>query len=263
MDKRWETSRTAIYAALNGTRLASESTLCAMVIHWDPRGADAIPEWLKIRYDVEEKIITKPVAAELSAQLPTVTASMQGDVAATPRPPRRRRNVDTAVLVQLAQNLRSAAAESGLSVTQLAVQAHPNRVERPDQSNGGLEKDDWPVLPRDIRPSLHRRRGGGTIVIEWRGCSTGLPPGLCAGLVHSLDEVLVLLSRRPYVTRNFCPHSFSPAMPIGRTLQQMTERHQVFVGLPGGHEHCPNAVQLEHGYRIRYFLALLISDREG
>lgn len=136
VDKRWETSRTAIYAALNGTRLASEGTLCAMVIHWDPRGADAIPEWLKIRYDVEEKIITKPVAAELSAQLPAVTASMQGDVAAAPRPPRRRRNVDTAVLVQLAQNLRSAAAESGLSVTQLAVQAQLGRTTVSQALNG-------------------------------------------------------------------------------------------------------------------------------
>jgi hypothetical protein len=54
----WRTSRTAIFAALNGTRLASPDTLCALVTAWDPRGGNAIGEWLKERDDVEQRLIT-------------------------------------------------------------------------------------------------------------------------------------------------------------------------------------------------------------
>lgn len=53
----WRTSRTAIFAALNGTRLVSTDTLCALVVAWDPRSRNAIGEWLMARDDVEQRLI--------------------------------------------------------------------------------------------------------------------------------------------------------------------------------------------------------------
>ncbi|MFJ3714182.1 hypothetical protein [Streptomyces sp. NPDC090053] len=53
----WESSRTAVYAALNGTRLASTETISTMVAAWDIRGKLAIGEWLMARNKVEDELI--------------------------------------------------------------------------------------------------------------------------------------------------------------------------------------------------------------
>jgi hypothetical protein len=55
---QWRTSRSSIYAALNGTRLPSENTVCALVSAWDPDGGqDSINQWLKTRDAAEDELV--------------------------------------------------------------------------------------------------------------------------------------------------------------------------------------------------------------
>ncbi|WP_047960364.1 MULTISPECIES: helix-turn-helix transcriptional regulator [unclassified Streptomyces] len=121
----WSTSRTAIYAALNGTRLASPDTLCAIVTAWDHRGGDGITEWLRIRDQVEEDLIklrssTTPMA--------TPSGRSESDLVrlGTPTPhralaPSRGRLHNAAALKELKRRLQDARAKGGLSMTQVAA----------------------------------------------------------------------------------------------------------------------------------------------
>ncbi|MER6264684.1 hypothetical protein ABT203_34750 [Streptomyces sp900105245] len=45
--------RSSIYAALSGRRLPSTTLLRVMVLAWDPKGAEAIPQWMDRRREVE------------------------------------------------------------------------------------------------------------------------------------------------------------------------------------------------------------------
>ncbi|WP_316782944.1 helix-turn-helix domain-containing protein [Streptomyces sasae] len=53
---KWRTSRTAIFAALNGTRLPSVHTLSALVAAWHPRGEDAVAEWMLKLNEVKQQL---------------------------------------------------------------------------------------------------------------------------------------------------------------------------------------------------------------
>ncbi|MFC9669961.1 hypothetical protein [Streptomyces sp. NPDC056949] len=54
----WRTSRPSIFAALNGSRLPSHDTLCAIVSAWDEDSHEARQKWLKLRSAVEAEMIT-------------------------------------------------------------------------------------------------------------------------------------------------------------------------------------------------------------
>jgi hypothetical protein len=71
---RWLTSKTAMYAALNGTRLPSTDTLSALAMAWDPRGEAGRQEWLRIRDEIEDELQADTVSAPPLSQ-PAVTAS--------------------------------------------------------------------------------------------------------------------------------------------------------------------------------------------
>ena len=76
--KHWPTTRSAIYAALNGSRLPSPYTLCAIVTAWDPRGQNAIAEWLKVRDRVEEQLINLRPVRDISVTGLAVRTRLKG-----------------------------------------------------------------------------------------------------------------------------------------------------------------------------------------
>lgn len=117
---KWGTSRTAIYAALNGTRLASMNTLCAMVSAWHPQGEKGIPEWQKLRREVDEQLAAMRRGIPSKAVAVEVTPAVQH--------PQRVRVPDKEASRQLRILLSDALAESQLSKTQLAVRAGLGRT---------------------------------------------------------------------------------------------------------------------------------------
>ncbi|MFD9037489.1 helix-turn-helix domain-containing protein [Streptomyces bottropensis] len=127
--KPWPTTRSAIYAALNGSRLPSPYTLCAIVTAWDPRGQDAIAEWLKLRDRVEEQLINlRPAAA-------TVTSGRRTG-AAPPRRGHAREEYDQEALQALVQRLKAEAAKKDLPVQAIAVRARLGRTTTSEVLNG-------------------------------------------------------------------------------------------------------------------------------
>lgn len=116
----WGTSRTAIYAALNGTRLASMNTLCAMVSAWHPQGEKGIPEWQKLRRDVEEQLAA--MRSGMSARAVAV------EVAPAVHQPEPVRVPDEEALRQLRILLTTGLAQARLTKTQLAARAALGRT---------------------------------------------------------------------------------------------------------------------------------------
>ncbi|MEU0984817.1 hypothetical protein ABZ488_37100 [Streptomyces griseus] len=114
---RWATSRTAIYAALNGTRLASMNTLCAMVSAWHPQGEKGIPEWQKLRRDVEEQLITLRSGTPATATNVVVVPSVEPV-----------RLPDEEALAELRNRLSDGLARTRLNKTELAVRAGLGRT---------------------------------------------------------------------------------------------------------------------------------------
>ncbi|MCD9901348.1 hypothetical protein LUR56_18220 [Streptomyces sp. MT29] len=53
---KYGVGRSSIYAALSGRRLPSRTVLRAMVLAWDPRGEEAMPQWMGKRLDVESAL---------------------------------------------------------------------------------------------------------------------------------------------------------------------------------------------------------------
>lgn len=102
---KWRTSRTAIYAALNGTRIPSVDTLCALVSALDPRDDRiAIPEWLKLRSRAEQGIEGEQVSYSAAVAEPSVPQ--------TASPP-----IEYLII---AQELNAARVRAGLTTRQLA-----------------------------------------------------------------------------------------------------------------------------------------------
>jgi DNA-binding XRE family transcriptional regulator len=123
----WTTSRTAIYAALNGTRLASSDTLCAIVTAWDHRGSGGITEWLRVRDQVEDDLIklrssTRPIAPPAIHFDRYFEGSGGGSIVYRDPEPSHGEIHDVA-LRELQRRLHQARAEIGLSMTGLAARA--------------------------------------------------------------------------------------------------------------------------------------------
>ncbi|MFI5474565.1 helix-turn-helix domain-containing protein [Streptomyces cacaoi] len=114
---RWATSRTSIFAALNGTRLPSMNTLCAMVSAWHPQEDKGIPEWQKLRRDVEEQLI--------ALRNGTPPAAVQVEVERRPETVRR---PDTEAIKELRVRLSDALAQARMSKTQLAARSELGRT---------------------------------------------------------------------------------------------------------------------------------------
>ncbi|MEV4875308.1 hypothetical protein [Streptomyces cyaneofuscatus] len=53
---KYGVGRSSVYAALSGRRLPSRTVLRAMVLAWDPRGEEAMPQWMGKRLDVESAL---------------------------------------------------------------------------------------------------------------------------------------------------------------------------------------------------------------
>ncbi|MFF3452239.1 helix-turn-helix domain-containing protein [Streptomyces sp. NPDC002667] len=120
----WPCTRSAIYAALNGTRLPSPYTLCAIVTAWDPRGQEAIAEWLKVRDRVEEDLIRLR-----SAELPASPADGGASASGLVEPPANSsREYNEEALQELVWLLGTAAAKRDLSMQQIAVRAGLGRT---------------------------------------------------------------------------------------------------------------------------------------
>ncbi|WP_331804956.1 helix-turn-helix domain-containing protein [Streptomyces sp. CS62] len=66
---------------MNGTRLASTNTLCALVAAWDARGRTAIGEWLVARNAVEDQLIE--LRSSSGATQPVRTTKSTGRVGET------------------------------------------------------------------------------------------------------------------------------------------------------------------------------------
>ncbi|WP_443031844.1 helix-turn-helix domain-containing protein [Streptomyces sp. CA-210063] len=104
----WRTSRTAIYAALNGTRIPSVDTLCALVSALDPRDERiAIPEWLKLRSQAEQGLEGERVSYTAAVADPS-----------TPQP-----DAPPIEYLIFAQELNAARLRAGITRAQLAVKA--------------------------------------------------------------------------------------------------------------------------------------------
>lgn len=126
--KPWPTTRSAIYAALNGSRLPSPYTLCAIVTAWDPRGQNAIAEWLKVRDRVEEQLINlRPAAA--------VPARRSGGTSLPRREPDRKEH-DQEALRELTQRLQTGVAMRDISLSGLAVRTRLGRTTISEALNG-------------------------------------------------------------------------------------------------------------------------------
>ncbi|MGY4964531.1 hypothetical protein [Streptomyces sp. 900105245] len=66
-----EVGRSSIYAALSGRRLPSTMLLRVMVLAWDPKGADAIPQWMDRRRQVEAALsLEDPVPRHSTLPVP-------------------------------------------------------------------------------------------------------------------------------------------------------------------------------------------------
>ncbi|TWF92327.1 helix-turn-helix transcriptional regulator [Streptomyces brevispora] len=130
-DGLWKTSRASIYAALNGTRLPSTDTLCAMVTAWDEDSAEARGRWLRLRSDVEDALMgTEPasspgnVDAAMEKPLPGPQdqlgeAEFTGSSKVVP---------DVASHIELKQMLRDALERSGLTKSQVAARTELGRT---------------------------------------------------------------------------------------------------------------------------------------
>ncbi|WP_406839558.1 hypothetical protein ACICHK_31700 [Streptomyces sp. AHU1] len=72
--KNYGVSSSSIYAALSARRLPSRTLLRAMVLAWDPRGENALPNWMNRRLEVETALSLDPPVVQDSI---TDTAEMR------------------------------------------------------------------------------------------------------------------------------------------------------------------------------------------
>jgi transcriptional regulator with XRE-family HTH domain/predicted DNA-binding transcriptional regulator AlpA len=85
VSSRYAVSRSSLFSALSGTRLPSRRTLVAMVRGWDPRGEEAVSEWMERRRVVDEGLaidVYKPEQRRIVAKdlaRPPAAESMRTD----------------------------------------------------------------------------------------------------------------------------------------------------------------------------------------
>ncbi|MGA5711180.1 helix-turn-helix domain-containing protein [Streptomyces cellulosae] len=127
-DGLWKTSRASIYAALNGTRLPSPDTLCAMVSAWDEDSAEARRRWLRRRSDVEDALMgLQPSSGDVDAaeepppgpQDQLSEPEFMGSPKVVP---------DVTAHIELKQRLMDALARSGMVQRQVAARAGLSRT---------------------------------------------------------------------------------------------------------------------------------------
>lgn len=118
----WRTSKTAIYAALNGTRLPSTDTISALAAAWDPRGEAGRLEWLRLRDAIEDELQANAAAAHPSQPTPTVSP--------TPQPQQEKPKNEGAerALVELRDRMEEARLRHGLALTQTTARARLGRT---------------------------------------------------------------------------------------------------------------------------------------
>lgn len=108
--------------------MPSPYTLCAIVTAWDPRGQNAIAEWLKIRDRVEEQLINlRPAAA---------APSRRNGGTALPRREPDRKEYDQEALRELTQRLHTGVMMRDVTVSQLALRARLGRTTTSEALNG-------------------------------------------------------------------------------------------------------------------------------
>ncbi|WP_406226977.1 hypothetical protein [Streptomyces anthocyanicus] len=119
-DSQWPTSRSAIYAALNGTSLPSVETLCAMVTAWAPRGAAEIGPWLRRRDSVQEEVIAwRATERRPSASPGEGRPFEQGDAVASHQ---------LIIVAEAKSWLREALSAKGMTVSELATESGLGRT---------------------------------------------------------------------------------------------------------------------------------------
>lgn len=120
---QWRTSKTAIYAALNGTRLPSTDTLSALAMAWDPRGEAGRQEWLRVRDEIEDELQADTVSVPPSSQ-PAATAR------AVPLPHQESPKAagSEQALIELRQRMDTARARRRLSMSALTRLADLGRT---------------------------------------------------------------------------------------------------------------------------------------
>ncbi|MFF7993976.1 hypothetical protein ACFZDG_29830 [Kitasatospora xanthocidica] len=142
----WRTSRTAVYAALSGTRLPSEDAVSAMVMAWHPRpDAKARQEWLERRrvveselascqHQVDNQLLRQPVVrpAEMGHQQAVeLPEAVEGLVEGEPDGAsleETTRTADEEALRELRSRLEHALVLSGLGKIRLAMRAGLSRT---------------------------------------------------------------------------------------------------------------------------------------
>jgi DNA-binding phage protein len=130
-DGLWKTSRASIYAALNGTRLPSPDTLCAMVTAWDEDSAEARGRWLRLRSDVEEALMgLQPTSSpgDVDAAKEEPLPGPQDQLSEPEFTGSSKVVPDVTFHIELKQQLRDALARSGMSQAQVAARAALGRT---------------------------------------------------------------------------------------------------------------------------------------
>lgn len=130
-DSPWRTSRTAIYAALSGTRLVSEDALCVMVTAWEEDSPAARAAWLTRRGKVEEAIIAAKFAETPrdAARTPAPSQSMtRNDTLRWTAKPDKSTYVPSAAQLRLKGELRDASRRARLTIAELAARTGLSRT---------------------------------------------------------------------------------------------------------------------------------------
>ncbi|MYS87783.1 helix-turn-helix domain-containing protein [Embleya scabrispora] len=164
----WETSRTAIYAALNSTRPASMNTLCAMVSAWHPQGEKGLPQWQRLRRDIEERLITH--ANGTRARSKRLNDSTAKYAYVSPH---------NEALKELGTLLRDGPAQSGMNVRQLTARTDLGRTTVSRALNGRTIPSARTVSTWD---SSWNSPAGCSFATYWYGGRiTATSPTLCSG----------------------------------------------------------------------------------
>ncbi|MEU3776312.1 helix-turn-helix transcriptional regulator [Streptomyces sp. NPDC032472] len=117
--REWPTSRSAIYAALNGTSLPSVETLCAMVAAWAPRRAADIATWLRRRDEVQdESIAWRAATAQRPAQPGKGRPFSEVDAVESP----------VILVAEAKRSLREALIAKNMTVSELAAESGLGRT---------------------------------------------------------------------------------------------------------------------------------------
>jgi hypothetical protein len=120
---QWRTSKTAIYAALNGTRLPSTDTLSALAMAWDPRGEAGRQEWLRIRDEIEDGLQAGTAPAPPSAQQAATASSVSLPHQESPKAAGSEQ-----AMIELRQRMDSARVQKRLSMSGLTARANLGRT---------------------------------------------------------------------------------------------------------------------------------------